>query len=149
MSEQVSLSQGYQTPTAPVGQLKTNRGLLKYILLGIITLGIYPIILFSSISTDINIIASRYDGRKTMHYCLLIFLISPITLGIAYIVWMHKLCNRIGFELQRRNISYDFNASTYWLWGVLGSFIIVGPFIFFHKLFSAMNSLSEQYNING
>ena len=51
----------------PVAQLKTNRGLLKYILLSLITFGIYGIVAMSGVSSDINIAASRYDGKKTMH----------------------------------------------------------------------------------
>lgn len=133
----------------PVGQLKTNRGLLKFILLTIITFGIYALVFYSSISSDINIIASRYDGKKTMHYCLLAFIVGPITFGIGYIVWAHKISNRIGGELQRRGIAYSFGADTYWLWNVLGSLIFVGPFIYLHKLAKAMNLLSENYNING
>lgn len=139
----------FQSSSAPVGQLKTNRSLIAYILLGIITLGIYPIVMMSSISNDINIMASRYDGRRTMHYCLLFFLVSPITCGIGYLVWQHKICERIGSELQRRNIAYSFNSSTYWLWGFLGTFIIVGPFIFMYKMFNAMNMLAENYNHAG
>ncbi len=133
----------------PVGQLKTNRGLLKLILLSIITFGIYPIVYYSSISTDVNVICSRYDGKKTMHYCLLYFLIAPITLGIAYIVWIHKISNRIGKELKRRGISYSFGAGSYWGWCVLGSFIVVGPFIYLHKLSKAMNLLCADYNVKG
>ncbi|MDD6484749.1 MAG: DUF4234 domain-containing protein [Clostridiales bacterium] len=132
-----------------VANMKTNRGLLKYILLSIITLGIYSIVAFSSVSSDINIISSRYDGKRTMHYCLLCFLVGPITLGIANLVWFHKLSNRIGNELRRRNIAYSFDAASFWLWSILGSLIIVGPFVYLHKLFHAMNLLSESYNLNG
>ena len=39
----------YQANPAPVAQLKTNRGLGKFILLTIVTLGIYSIVYFSSI----------------------------------------------------------------------------------------------------
>ena len=141
-----------QTPnvsTAPVGQLKTNRGLLKLILLSFITFGIYGIVAYSSISEDINVIASRYDGKKTMHFCLLFFLVAPLTLGIAGIVWFHRISARIGSELQRRRIPYNFDASSFWLWNVLGSLIIIGPFVYIHKMFKAMNLLSENYNING
>lgn len=134
---------------APVGQLKTNRGLLKYILLGLITFGIYPIVVMSSVSTDINVIASRYDGKKTMHYCLLCFVLTGITCGIAPIVWYHKLSDRIGTELKRRGISYSFGAGTFWGWNVLGALIGVGPLVYTHKLFKAMNLLSENYNVNG
>lgn len=135
--------------TAPVGQLKTNKGLLKTILLSVVTFGIYSIVVMSSVSNDINIVASRYDGRKTMHYCLLFFLVSPITFGIANIVWSHKISNRIGAEIKRRGVHYSFSAADFWLWNILGSLIIVGPFIYLHKMFKAVNKMNEHYNING
>ena len=135
--------------TAPVAQLKTNKGLLKTILLSLITLGIYSLVVMSSVSSDINIVASRYDGKKTMHYCLLFFIITPITFGIAGIVWYHRISNRIGNELARRGIAYNFSAADYWLWNVLGSFIVVGPFIYLHKMFKAVNKMNAHYNENG
>lgn len=146
MENQVTVQAG---TVRPVGQLKTNRSLLKYILLSIITFGIYSIVFMSSISSDVNVVCSRYDGKKTMHYCLLFFLVGPITLGIAYWVWSHKIANRIGEELKRRNAGYSFSAADYWLWNVLGSIIVVGPFIYLHKLATAMNTLNAHYNVNG
>lgn len=135
--------------TAPAVQLKTNRGLLKYILLGLITFGIYPIVVMSGISSDINMIASKYDGKKTMHFCLLFFIFAGLTLGIAPIVWYHRISNRIGKELARRGIGYSFGAGSFWGWNVLGSLIGVGPFIYLHKLCKAMNKLAADYNVNG
>lgn len=137
------------TFTAPARQLKTNRGLLKCILLSLITLGIYPLVLMSSISTDINLIASKYDGKKTMHYCLLFFIFTGLTLGIAPIVWYHRISARIGNELSRRGISYSFGAGSFWGWNVLGVLIGVGPLVYMHKLFKAMNLLSADYNVKG
>ena len=134
---------------APALQLKANYSLVKYIFLGLITFGIYPIVVMSSISERINLIASRYDNRKTMHYCLLCFLVAGITLGIGSLVWYHNLSDRIGNELKRRGISIEFGASTFWLWNVLGSLIVVGPFVYFAKLFGAMNALCEDYNVKG
>ena len=141
--------QGPPLAYQPVGMLSTNRGLVKYILLSLITFGIYGLIAMSGVSTDINIIAQRYDGKKTMHFLLMSFIVSPLTLGIYGIVWFHTLSNRIGNELIRRGISYNFSATDFWLWCVLGSLIIVGPFIYIHKLFEAMNQLSESYNQYG
>lgn len=135
--------------TAPVGQLKTNKGLLKTILLSIITLGIYPLVVMSAVSNDINIVASRYDGKKTMHYCLLVFIVAPLTLGIGGLVWSHRISNRIGNELKRRGINYSFSAADFWLWSILGSFIAVGPLVYLHKLFKATNLMNEHYNVNG
>lgn len=135
--------------TAPVAQLNTKRGLLKFILLSIVTFGIYSIVYYSSISSDINQIASRYDGKKTMHYCLLMFVVAPLTFGIAGIVWCHRISARIGNELSRRGISYSFGAGTFWGWNVLGALIGVGPFIYLHKLSKAMNLLCADYNVKG
>ncbi len=134
---------------APVGQINTNRGLLKMILLSIVTLGIYGIVFNCGISNDINVIASRYDGKKTMHYALLLFLIGPLTLGIGFVVWQHKISARIGAELNRRTLGYSFSAGDFWLWGVLGSLIVVGPFVYLHKLCKAMNTLAADYNQKG
>lgn len=133
----------------PVGHLKTNRGLVKYILLNLITFGIYGLVVMSSVSTDINLIASRYDGKKTMHYCLLTFVFTGLTLGIAPLVWYHRLSKRIGNELHRRGIHYSFGAGTFWLWNLLGLLIGVGPLVYTHKLFKAMNLLCKDYNVNG
>ncbi len=139
-----------QTPqTVPACQLKTNRGLLKYILLSIVTFGIYSIVYYSTISSDLNLIASRYDGKKTMHFCLLLFVVAPLTLGIGAIVWMHRISARIGGELRRRGIAYSFGASTFWLWNMLGTLILVGPFVYLHKLSRAMNLLCQNYNAVG
>lgn len=135
--------------TAPVGQLKTNKGLLKTILLSIITFGIYPLVVMSAVSNEINIVATRYDGKKTMHYCLLLFIVAPLTFGIASIVWSHKISNRIGAELKRRGIAYGFSAADYWLWNVLGSLIAIGPLVYLHKMFKAVNMMNAHYNVNG
>lgn len=137
------------TRTAPVGQLKTNKGLLKTILLSLITFGIYPLVVMSAVSNEINIVASRYDGKKTMHYCLLCFIVAPLTFGIAGIVWSHRISNRIGAELNRRGIAYSFSATDYWLWNVLGSIIAIGPLVYMHKLFTAVNKMNAHYNMNG
>jgi hypothetical protein len=142
-------NQGYNASNAPVGQLNANRGLLKFILLSIVTCGIYGIVFFYSLASDLNIIASRYDGKKTMNYALLLFLIGPITCGIAYFVWYHNISNRIGDELRRRGIVSNFSAANFWLWEVLGSFIIVGPFIYMYQLCNAANQLATHYNNNG
>lgn len=133
----------------PAAKLKTNRGLLKFIFLTIITCGIYGIAVMADVSMDINILAGRYDGKRTMPYCLVLFVFSWLTLGIVPLVWSHRLCTRIGEELSRRGISYRFGSGTFWGWGFFGSLIFVGPFIYTHKLLKSMNLLAAHYNVNG
>ena len=134
---------------APVAQLKTNRGLLKLFLLSLITFGIYPLFFYNSMANDVNVICSRYDGKKTMNYWLLVLIVTPITFGIAAIVWCHKISNRIGAEMRRRGLPHAISAGTYWGWNVLGALIVIGPFIYIHKLCKAMNTLAAHYNTYG
>lgn len=151
VQQQYAQQQYAQQPMyqAPALKLSTNRSFLKTFLLSFVTFGIYPLVAYSKVSTDINTIASKYDGKKTMHYCLMAFVFSWLTLFIYPIVWMHKLSERIGDELVRRNIDYKFNASTFWILGFLLSFTLVGPIVYTSKLFRAMNKLSESYNMYG
>lgn len=146
---QVIINNYQESNQRPYAQLKTDRSMIVTILLSIVTLGIYTLFFYNGIARDLNVIASRYDGRKTMNYWLLALIVAPITFGIGSIVWIHKMSNRVGFELRRRRLSNNFSAGTYWLWGVLGSLIIIGPFVYLHKLCEAMNVLVSDYNYHG
>ena len=135
--------------TSPVRNLPTNRGAVKAVLLTIITLGIYSLVLYYKISDEINITASKYDGKKTMNFALLFFLVGPITFEIGTLVWFHNISARIGNELKRRGINYSFGAGSFWGWNILGLLIIVGPFVYLHKIIKAVNLINQDYNAKG
>ena len=130
-------------------QLRTNRSMWKYFLLSLVTFGIYGLVVMTQVGNDINTIATKHDGKKTMNYLLVLFLLTPITLGIAMLVWMHRISARIGNELDQRGVMASFGAKHFWLWCILGSLIVVGPFIYFHKFFKSVNLLAEDYNFSG
>lgn len=109
----------------------------------------YDIWQMSEVGTTLNLIATRRDGKRTMHYCLMFFLLGWLTLGIGWLVWYHKLSSRIGTEQAARGLPVTVTAATYWLWNILGSLIIVGPFIYTYKLLHAMNDLCADYNARG
>lgn len=139
---QQSYQQGYERH--PV----FDRNPVTCLLLNLVTCGIYGIILYYQMAEEVNVVATKYDGKTTMNF-LLAMLISIPTFGIYSCIWAHTFCERIGNELKRRNINYEFSEVTYWLWGVLGSLIYVGPIVFFYKLITAMNLLNEDYSRNG
>lgn len=101
-------------PQNPIRQnsLRTKRGLLKYLLLGLVTFGIYDIWQMSEVGTTLNLIATRRDGKRTMHYCLMFFLLGWLTLGIGWLVWYHKLSSRIGTEQAARGLPVTVTAAT-------------------------------------
>lgn len=109
-------------PSKPRIQLPVKRGLGKMIFLGILTLGIYPMVIWSRLVGEVNMAASRYDGERSMSFFGMLML-APITLGIHTLVWFHKLCRRIGAELERRNIAYIFGARDFWIWNFLLAFL--------------------------
>ncbi len=130
-------------------KLKTDRSLWKFILLNVVTLGIYELFCMTQLGEDLDVAASKADGKSTIPFWIIAvlqvlgFLIFPV---IMLLVWYDKLCDRIEDELRRRGISYKFDAGTFWGWGIIGFFILVGPFIFYHKLFKAMNYIGADYN---
>jgi len=135
--------------TPPAVKFRTDRSFIKTLLLSIVTLGIYPIVMYCHMGDEINVICTPHDGEKTMNYFIANFLLGPITLMIYSLVWNHKFCNRIGRELARRNIAIDFSAKTMWIFGILLSFTIVCPIIYVVKMLKAMNAINESYNAIG
>lgn len=108
----------------PAIKLPTGRGLSAMIFLSFLTFGIYPLIVWCKISGEINIVASRYDGKRTAHY-LTVLLLSLPTCFVFPLVWSHSLCSRIGKELKRRQVNYRFGAATMWLWEILYAVCVI------------------------
>ena len=88
----------------PVAPLRTQRGLLKYVLLGLVTFSIYDIWQMSEVGDSLNLLAFKRDGKHTMHYCLMFFLVGWVTLGIGWLVWYHRVSGRIGEEQAARGL---------------------------------------------
>lgn len=126
-------------------KLKTNRSALKLFVFGSLTMGIYIIFFFMPLPYDLDKVNPPRERGKTMSF-LLAAVLSVITLKIAMWAWHHHIADRTEEALTRRGIDYDFGPDDFWKWYVLGSFIIVGPFIYFHKLCKAMNLLCQDYN---
>ena len=112
----------FQAAQQPAYQMPCQRGLLKMLLLSLLTLGIYPVVIYSRISEEINMVSSRHDGQRTMPF-LFMCMLAPLTLMIYPFVWIHGLCNRMDAELQRRQISYKFSAASFWLWNLVYGFV--------------------------
>lgn len=141
-------NQAAQSTGRPAIQFADDRKLWKMIVFGILTFGIYIIVTWCKMITELNVVACRYDGKRTAPYFAMMFL-TGYTFGIYGFVWNHKLCERMSAELSRRGYDYKFGASTYWLWGVLGCLILVGPFIYLNKVLTVMNTLNADFNENG
>lgn len=126
-------------------KLQTNRSMWKLMILSILTFGVYGILFFIPFSFDLDKIAPKKDLSKTMNY-LWAYLLSVFTLAIVLDIWHYQIVERIEEALAARNIDYSFGTGDFWGWFFFGSLILVGPFVYFHKLCTAMNLLCESYN---
>lgn len=131
---------------APV-KLKTDRSMWKLMIFSILTLGVYTIVFFIPFSFDLDKIHPKRDGTKTMNY-IWAFVLSIFTYSIVMLIWHHQIAERIEEALKHNDIDYEFEVKDFWLWYFLGSFVLVGPFVYMHKLCKAMNLLCEHYNAN-
>lgn len=125
--------------------MSTNRSLLVYILLNIVTCGIYGMYFVYSIARDMNIVCAG-DGKQTAGL-LKFFLLNLITCNIYSWVWYYSLGNRMAATAPRYNLSFQENGTTILLWMLLGSLLCgIGPFIALHILMKNANALCGAYN---
>ena len=126
-------------------KLKDDRGLLSYILLSIITCGIYSYYFIYKMAHDVNI-ACEGDGQSTSGLVAFI-LLSWITCGIYAWFWYYNLGNRLAANGPRYGLTIQENGTTVLLWLIFGSFICgIGPFVAMHILIKNSNKICNAYN---
>ncbi len=122
-----------------------QRSFLTYVLLSIITCGIYSIFFWYSYSDDMNKIC-KGDGKETQNY-LLVFLLSFITFGIYGYIWYYSVGNRLQENAPRYGVTFNENGTTILLWMIIGAFLCgIGYFYALYLLVKNMNILGERYN---
>lgn len=126
-------------------KLQTNRNMWKLMILSVLTLGIYTIIFFIPFSFDLDKVAPKRDRSKTINF-VFVYLLALVTFALVLDVWHYQVAARIEEGLAKRKIDYHFSRTDFWLWLIVGSFFLVGPFVYYHKLCKAMNLLCADYN---
>ena len=124
--------------------MKENRSLLLLVLLSIFTLGIYALFFWYAYARDMNIVCAG-DGRKTRGIIAQV-VFSILTLGIYNLIWIYGAGDRIFFNCVKKNIPNTVSGGSVLLWYVLGSFILIGPFVGSYQLISGLNQLCIDYN---
>jgi hypothetical protein len=121
-----------------------KRSLVLLILLSFITFGIYGLYWIYRLAKDVNLICAG-DGKKTSGL-LKYILFGIITFGIYYLIWTYMLGDRIQDSGPKYNIKIKESGGIILLWMVLGSFIIIGPFIGLFIIIKNVNALADEYN---
>ena len=136
---------------APYGQqfnampLKTDRSLLLWLVLCIVTCGIYGLIFIYELSRDVNI-ACEGDGEETPGL-LVYVLLSLVTCGIYSFIWYYKLAERLAKNCYRYGHPTNDNGVAVLLWMILGYFLCgIGPFIAEYIIITNVNTVCAGYN---
>ncbi len=126
-------------------KIKEDRSLIMYILLSLVTCGIYSYYFLYSIAQDANVVCAD-DGKKTSGLAAFI-LLSIVTCGIYAWIWYYSLGNRLSENAPRYGLNFSENGTTVLMWMIFGSFLCgIGPFIAMHFLINNMNALAHAYN---
>lgn len=127
------------------GPLKTDRDIAMYIILSIVTCGIYGYWFIYKLAQDANVVCAN-DGEETPGL-LVYILLSIVTCGIYSYYWTYKLANRLQNNAPRYGITITEGGSDILLWLVLGYFSCsITVYIGMHILIKNMNSICAAYN---
>ena len=139
----------YQSQSQPgggyTGPLKTDRSLVLYILLGILTCGIYQLYVFYTIMRDVNV-ACDGDGRHTPGL-LEFILFGILTCGIYDLYWFYSVGNRLADNAPRYGLHFQENGTTLLLWMLIGSLLcFIGSYVGIYFLLNNVNAICNAYN---
>lgn len=123
----------------------SRRSLVTYILLSIITCGIYSIIFWYNYADDMNKVCEG-DGKVTQNF-IIVLLLSFVTCGIYYWIWLYGVGNRLSENAPRYGAYFQENGTTILLWMLIGSLVCgIGSFVATYLLIKNMNELGNRYN---
>lgn len=125
-------------------QVKTNRSLIVFILLTILTCGIYSLFFWHSYVKDVNTICAG-DGKNTRGVLALI-VFSMLTLGIYALVWSCGMQNRLRENARRYNAGPMSGGGAVVLWQLFGPLLFgLGGLIGTYIQIDSMNRIAYNY----
>lgn len=128
-------------------KLQTNRSLLRCILLGIVTIGIYDLYVYHKMAKDVNV-ACAGDSENTSEMPRFL-LLTLVTFGVYSFIWHYKLGNRLVKNAPRYGLSFKYGGKTVCiliLSGLIPYVGIITSMIGVYILFKNTNAICEAYN---
>lgn len=123
----------------------THRSGVAFVFFGIITLGIYPAVVLSSVREEVS---SLLDGKgvgKQMPF-VWAYLLGFVTLGLAPLIWVCRMANKIEMAALEKKITSPRLSGAFMLWSYFGIVILIGPFLAYHRFFVLLNAVEDCAN---
>ncbi len=130
-------------------RIQNDRSLLKYILLSILTAGIYGYYFIYKLAQDVNRMCEG-DGKSTGGLVAFIAL-SIVTCGFYALYWYYQIANRLQVNAPRYGLLFSENGTTVLLWYLIGALLCgIGPYVAMHFIIKNTNAMATAYNaLNG
>ena len=122
-----------------------QRSFWMYLLLNVVTCGLYGLYFWYVWNEDVNRICAG-DGQEMPNY-IVVILLGLITCGIYIFYWMYKQGNRLQVNAGRYGVQLQENGSTFLLWALLGLITCaLAQYYGYYLMIQAVNKLAQGYN---
>ena len=127
--------------------MKANRSFVAYLVLGILTLGIYNIWFLHHLIKDINELCKDEDKKYQSPGILIYFLFSLLTCGLYSIFYWYRIGDMLEVNSRRRNCNITATRGVLLACFVINFFIhLIGGMIGMYFVITATNELAHHYN---
>ena len=136
-----------QPAAAPMGYgpVKSDRSLIGWLLLSIVTCGIYSYYFLYCLARDINTMCQE-DGDFTPGIAAFI-LLSFVTCGFYALYWYYKIGNRLQANAPRYGLVFQENGTTILMWQIVGALMCgLGPIFAMNIIIKNTNAMATVYN---
>lgn len=136
-----------QPAAAPMGYgpVKSDRSLIGWLLLSIVTCGIYSYYFLYCLARDINTMCQE-DGDSTAGIAAFI-LLSFVTCGFYALYWYYKIGNRLQANAPRYGLVFQENGTTILMWQIVGALLCgLGPIFAMNIIIKNTNAMATVYN---
>ena len=125
-------------------RMKEDRSFLCFLLLSVLTLGIYAVYHQYMMIRDINVML-KSDGKHTPQVYWVLLLFIP-TLTLFSLFWQYELGKRLSLNLQARKLPCNISGGGQFFLSLFGRQIIFLAWIAQYNLIRVCNDLAVYYN---
>ena len=136
-----------QPAAAPMGYgpVKSDRSLIGWLLLSIVTCGIYSYYFLYCLARDINTMCQE-DGDSTPGIAAFI-LLSFVTCRFYALYWYYKIGNRLQANAPRYGLVFQENGTTILMWQIVGALLCgLGSIFAMNIIIKNTNAMATVYN---
>ncbi len=127
--------------------LKNDRNFWIYLILSILTLGIYPIFFWYSMTEEINVLCQK-DEKPSRNY-IAVWCLSILTRGLYRCFWISLQSERMAAAGKQMNLELSEHGTFLLFWMLLGYFTAgIGILVAEYFMIRNLNLLADSHNLS-